>query len=301
MAVFEKRMIEGHPHVPLAVFDTHPGDETGRPTLFLVNGLGGNISTWQFVIEAFSASHRIVTWDYRGLYASRFSPELRAQAARGELDLSVSAHADDAVRVLRATGIKRALFIGWSMGVQLNFELTRLAHEEMAGLVQICGAPGRALTTTIVGNAGPAIIRPTMDVFRQATDRYASWMARIASSPQALKIAKAIGLVAPSLNEPLAMKIIHDYMHLDFDVYNKILMSLGTHDMTPSLEGIQTPVLIVAGTRDPMTPLAVSKKMAKLIPEAELEVFEGGSHYLPIEFPKKLNDTLASFMRRRIT
>jgi len=301
MAVFEKRMIDGHDGVPLAVFDSHHGVETDLPTLFLVNGLGGNISTWQFVIEAFGATHRIVTWDYRGLYASRFSPELRARAARGDVALDVHAHVEDANRVLDATGVNRALFIGWSMGVQVNFELLRSAAlERMSGLVQICGAPGRALQTTAFGGAGPVLIGPAMDIFRKVTDRYASWMSRVASSPNAIKVAKAVGMVAPSLDEPLAAKIIRDYMHLDFDVYNKILLSLGGHDATGDLEKIKLPVLLVAGTRDPMTPLGVSKKMASLIPGAELEVFDGGSHYLPIEFPKKLNDTLASFVRRRI-
>lgn len=300
MAVFEKRMIEGAGGVPLAVFDSHHGESSGRPTIFLVNGLGGNISTWQFVIEAFSASHRIVTWDYRGLYASRFSPELRAQALRGDVSLGVAAHAEDAVKVLEATGIEKALFIGWSMGVQLNFELFKHTADRMTGLVQICGAPGRALATTVFGGAGRAVIRPAMEVFRQATDRYASWMSRVASSPNALKVAKAIGMVAPSLDEPLAAKIVRDYMHLDFDVYNRILMSLGDHDATPFLAEIDRPVLVVAGSRDPMTPVAVSKKMVSILPRAELEVFEGGSHYLPIEFPAKLNNTLASFMRRKI-
>lgn len=300
MSAFVKTMIAGADGVPLAVFESVPHQAPVGPTLFLVNGLGGNVTTWKFLVDAFAARHRIVTWDYRGLYASRFDPDTRARFKSGRVALDIQAHADDAMLVLDAMKIDEAVFIGWSMGVQLNFELWRAAAPRMAGLVQICGAPGRALTSTVFGTVGRSVIPPAMELFRQAADRYAPWLSRVASSPAALGLAKKAGLVAPSLDDALAAQIVRDYMHLDFEVYNRILLALGEHDATDVLPILERPTLLVAGTRDPMTPPALSKRMAAMLPQSELAVFEGGSHYLPIEFPQRLNETLASFLTRRI-
>lgn len=300
MTTFTRQQIEGAGGVPLAVFDSRPAGMEPVGTLFLVNGLGGNLTTWHHLVGAFAGAWRIATWDYRGLYASRFDADLKASFQRGEVPVGVDAHADDALKVLDVLGIERAVFIGWSMGVQLNFELWRRTGARMSGLVQICGAPGRALATTAFGDVGRAVIPPAMEMFRQATDRYATWLSRVASSPMALRLAKKVGMVAPSLDEALAARIVKDYMHLDFEVYNRILASLGDHDATPFLAELDVPSLIVAGTRDPMTPVPLSRRMADLLPRSELEIFEGGSHYVPIEFPKRLNDTLASFLSRRV-
>lgn len=300
MTTFARHQVEGVGGVPLAVFDSQPAGGEPVGTLFLVNGLGGNVTTWEHLVREFSGAWRIATWDYRGLYASRFDAELKARFQKGEVPVGIDAHAEDALKVLDFLGIDRAVFIGWSMGVQLNFELWRRTGHRMAGIVQICGAPGRALATTAFGDVGRSLIPPAMEVFRQATDRYASWLSRVASSPTALRLAKKVGMVAPSLDDELATRIVKDYMYLDFEVYNRILMSLGDHDATPFLAELDVPALVVAGTRDPMTPVPLSRRMASLMPRSELEIFEGGSHYVPIEYPKRLNDTLASFLSRRV-
>lgn len=296
---FSERHVPSAEGFPLAAYEHVPSAlDPSAPPLVLVNGLGGNLITWRHLLKQVAPHHRIATWDYRGLYASRFDAATRARAARGEVALDPAAHADDALRVLDALGLERAVFVGWSMGVQLNFELAKRARERMVGIIQICGAPGRAIATTMLGRLGLKMIPPAMDLFRATAERHAPWLARIASSSTALSFAKVLGAVAPSLDEVLAAEIVRDYVRLDFDVYNRILMSLGEHDPSDVLPRLDLPVMIVAGTRDPMTPLTLSEQMARRIPGAELVVVEGGTHYLPIEFPDALNDAVARFLGR---
>lgn len=299
---FAERTVSTSDGLPLAVFEHAPQgaatDAREAPAILLVNGLGGNLNTWRYLVRSLAPRHRIVTWDYRGLYASRFPKETRTAAARGEVRLDVAAHADDAVRVMDATGLSRAVLIGWSMGVQLNFELARVATERVSGLVQICGTAGRSIATTVLGKAGLSVIPPLMDLMRAATERHGSWLARVASSQLALQLVKVLGVVAPSLDERLAADIVRDFVRLDFDVYNKILMSLGEHDASDVLPRLAIPTLVVAGTRDAMTPLAISEQLARSIPGAELVVMQGGSHYLPIEFPDALSEAVLRFLER---
>jgi pimeloyl-ACP methyl ester carboxylesterase len=296
---FTRREV-GTPDGQRVIAFDHKPEGTPVGTLVLVNGLGGNLITWTHLVRRFQATHRIVTWDYRGLYASRFSPEGRRTAKRGDIRLDLEVHTGDCLAVLDALEIHQAVFFGWSMGVQVAFELARHHRHRMSGLVQICGASGHTTATTIIGRAGLEVIPPAMEAFRFIAERYAPVLSRMVGSDLTLSLAKRVGFVGRDLDVGLARGIIDEYLQQDFDIYNRILMSLAAHDATDVLETLTLPTLIVAGTRDPMTPHHLSERMATLIADAELLVIDGASHYLPIEFPTRLNDAVSSFFHRRL-
>ncbi len=77
----------------VAYYDT--GDEL--EALVFANGLGGPLLALRHQLRHFSGRYRVITWDYRGLYASR------DEAAPQRVD--VSAHADDLLRVLDQAGV----------------------------------------------------------------------------------------------------------------------------------------------------------------------------------------------------
>jgi pimeloyl-ACP methyl ester carboxylesterase len=299
---FDKETLETPDGVSLAVFSHTPPswDAARHPTLFLSNGLGGNLVTWKHLVEHHRATHRIITWDYRGLYDSTFTPALKDRYRRGELDVDLPVHARDAITVLDHLGVDRAVFFGWSMGVQLNFELARTEQARMAGLIQICGAAGKAIATTVFGKAGLAMIPAAMDGFKLAASRFGPTIARMMGSPLALQLAKGLGVVAPSLDTDLAREVVGSYMSQDFEVYNRILMSLAAHDASDVLSSTHVPTLVIAGTRDPMTPMALSQQIVATLPDGELVTLEGGSHYVPVEFPDRLNELVGRFLSERV-
>ena len=110
------------------------------PPLVLANGLGGPFVSWRHQVDYLRDRHRIVSWDYRGLYGS-------SRPSGDPPRVGVDAHVDDLERVLEATGIERAAFIGWSMGVQVILELYERRPEIVTHLVLINGTYGKPLTT----------------------------------------------------------------------------------------------------------------------------------------------------------
>jgi pimeloyl-ACP methyl ester carboxylesterase len=54
-------------------------------------------------------------------------------------------------------------------------------------------------------------------------------------------------------------------------------------DLTSRLGEIQVPVLLLWGDADPISPVAVGRRLADLFPSAELVVLEGGTHDLASE------------------
>lgn len=299
---FSRSTVQTPDGVSLALFVHTPErwDPATSPTFFLSNGLGGNLVTWKHLVEHFRATHRIITWDYRGLYDSTFSHPLKERYRQGELQVDLPVHAQDAALVLEHLNVERAVFFGWSMGVQLNFELARTERHRMAGLVQICGAAGKAIATTVFGKAGLSMIPFAMDGFRVAAGAFGPTLAKLVGSPLALQLAKGLGVVAPTLDGELANQVVESYMRQDFEVYNRILMSLAAHDATDVLGSLDVPTLVIAGTRDPMTPMALSERIVAALPNAELVTLEGGSHYVPIEFPDRLNELVGRFLEDRV-
>jgi len=288
---FESRELTVDDGVTLRTY-VRPAPSEGAPTLVLCNGLGGNIITWRHQVARLGQRYRIVTWDYRGLYGSALPP------GRRQVALDVPRHARDAIAVADAHGVESAVFVGWSMGVQLNFELFRLIPERMAGLIQIAGSYGRSLTTTRFGKPGERLIMPAMAVFRQVVERGSGLVDRVLDSGVLIEAARRLGLVAPSIDVALTHELVRAYVKLDFEVYNKILATLGDHDARDVLPGLDRPVLIIAGDKDPMTPSWLSERMKAELPRAELVIVKGGSHYVPVEFPERVNAALSSWLER---
>ena len=111
----------------------------GPRTLVLANGLGGRLYAWEPLIRALPEGYRVITWDYRGLFEST-PPERRRH-------LSVPHHAEDAFAILDAEGVDRAVFCGWSMGVQVSLEAAASREERVAGLVLLSGTYGHVFSS----------------------------------------------------------------------------------------------------------------------------------------------------------
>lgn len=297
---FARKDIPTRDGITVAAFDSGVNDAS-KPTLLLVNGLGGNLATWRHLAEHFSgAGHRVVTWDYRGLFASKFDDAARSKYTSGVIALDMAAHRDDAVRVLDAFGVGDVVSFGWSMGVQLNWDLLRHHGDRVLAAVQICGAPGNVIETTAFGKLGGRIALPVMDVMKRLSPLAAPFAVKAMSSPWAIKVAAALGAVSPTIDAEVAAVVAKEYVSMDFDVYNRILAALATADARDFLPTVTQPVLLIAGTKDFLTPATLSKQMHALVPGSELVVMQGASHYLPLEFPRELNQTIASFLARRV-
>ena len=55
------------------------------------------------------------------------------------------------------------------------------------------------------------------------------------------------------------------------------------NDLAPDLSGVTAPVLLLWGDADPFSPVAVGRRLAELLPQAELVVVPGGTHDLVSE------------------
>lgn len=67
-------------------------------------------------------------------------------------------------------------------------------------------------------------------------------------------------------------------------------------DFTDRLASIHMPVLVVSGTADPSSPVAVGEFLRDRLPSADLRVLEGGSHMMATEQPDRVAGWIGDFL-----
>lgn len=79
----------------------------------------------------------------------------------------------------------------------------------------------------------------------------------------------------------------------------KVLSQVVNEDLTPLLDKIQVPTLLVWGDRDTATPIEDARTMEKLIPDSGLVVFEGAGHFSYLEQPLRFATIIKTFIGGR--
>jgi pimeloyl-ACP methyl ester carboxylesterase len=65
-----------------------------------------------------------------------------------------------------------------------------------------------------------------------------------------------------------------------------------------ALSGLQVPVLVVWGKRDPYVPVRDAERQREWFPNAEVKVLEDSGHWPFADHPKALADAVIPFLRR---
>ena len=280
------RLPERRGAAPIAYYQAG-APESGRPVLVLANGLGGPVSAFRHQVAHFGDRYRIVTWDYRGLYGSRSATAIER--------VDVEAQADDLERVLDAAGVENAVFVGWSMGVQVILELLARTPERARHLVLMSGTYRRPFASVRLPAAG-RWLSPLIGEALENTELVTRVALRLARSRRAADWIRRLRIVNPRLQSAELLALAEEFVTIDFDIYLRTLRALNDHDGSGALARLRAPVLVVTGSRDVLLPPRVARDLVARLPRAELYVVAEGTHYAPAEFPELVNERIDRFL-----
>lgn len=261
------------------------------PPILLANGLGGSWGAWTHQLRFFQERYSFLSWDYRGLYASKAPPDRNA--------LDVPAQARDALQILDRENVERTAIFGWSMGVQVALELFRRAPDRIAALVLINGVAGSPFRTLGGSARIGALAPPILRAAQHAPHLLARATARVVRWDRTPRLAKALGIAAATLDEQLFGEIAASFAGIDMEIYARTLEQLGAHDAHDVLHAIDVPLLMIAGANDRMTPRSAAEALVRAVKGAELLVVPGGTHYLAVEYPEVVNLRVERFLKTR--
>jgi pimeloyl-ACP methyl ester carboxylesterase len=256
-----------------------PAPSAGARTVVLAGGLGGSNLVWRAQMEYLADRYRFLTWDYRGLYASkRPSPDVASA-------YSIAHHVRDLAAILAAERLQHGALVGWSMGVQVALEACRMLPG-FAQILVLLGGTYRRPLETLSSLPGMGRLVPSLVDVAGRLRGVATTVTRTASQrSEALGLLRRMGLLSRTLDPEISAELVRSFGELDMAAFFKNLRALDAHDAEDVLPGISVPTLIMTGDRDAFTPVALAQSMARRIPTADILVVRGGSHYMAMEYP----------------
>ena len=233
------------------------GPNTGVPVIFL-NHLAAVLDNWDpRIVDGIAARHRVITFDNRGIGASK-----------GKTPVSVAAMARDAVAFIRALGFDQVDLLGFSLG---GFVAQVIAQDDpqlvrkiiLAGTGPAGGEGIDKVTSLTIQDTIKAVL-----TFKDPKE-YLFFTRTANGRTQARQFVKRLKERKDNRDKSISP--------LAFRAQLKAIHAWGTQ--APSdLSVIQQPVLVANGDDDRMVPSKNSFDLAQRLPNAKLRIYADAGH-----------------------
>jgi pimeloyl-ACP methyl ester carboxylesterase len=219
--------------------------------------------------------------------------------------LSVRDHAEDALRILDAEGVDRAVWVGWSMGVQVSLEAAAIDPKRFAGLVLMNGTYGHVFSSGFQ----PWFRLPLLPRYmHEITEwvRNKPLLSRVLAKTSKHGTFVTLGLFwlvvgrrALALRPAFQQYTDDVYRSENFPNFLRLFQELDAHSAYHHLPRIQVPALVMSGRFDILTPAYQSREITRRLPGAEHVHINNGSHFLLLERPEQVLPRIEDFVERR--
>ncbi|MCT4716934.1 3-oxoadipate enol-lactonase [Enterobacteriaceae bacterium H18W14] len=241
---------------------------TGAPVVMLSNSLGTSLSMWQPQMDALLEHFRVLRYDVHG----------HGRTAKND-KTTLPQLAEDVISVMDDAGIQQAHFCGISMGGLTGLWLARFA-------------PERFLSVTVSNSA--AKIGEQSDWLSRARAVRGEGMSTLASSAAARWFTEDFA----QNNKAQVDYVVANLSATNAEGYAACCEALAAADLRAEIDAITLPVLLIAGSEDPVTTVADSKFMQNQIPASQI-VTVHASHLANIEAAQDFTAALITFIQQQ--
>ena len=251
------------------------------PPIVCAHGVTNSSRTWFHQLDELPrAGFRTIAYDHRG----------HGRSVLGTSGHSVENLALDLRTVIEELDLRGAVLVGHSMGGVAVMELvTRfpdLAAERVAGIVLLS-----TLAKTPLGSHSTRTKARIEQITKRAPDMSWVW-----ASPNLGFLLARLGFGRDP--QPSHVELVRQMLsECPPETRLNAPRALIGLDLTPELPKLRIPALVIVGTADLLTPPSQARLIARLIPGARLEVFDGGGHMLMLERTEALDRMIIDFAR----
>lgn len=243
----------------------------GDETLVLVNGLADDLTTWAFQMDdLLAAGYRVLRFDNRGV----------GRSAKPAGPYTTRLFAEDTKALVDHLGLADFHLLGVSMGGMIVQEYALAWPGDLRSLTLACtyAAPGPFCGRMFSFWSDVALFGGVQTVMRDV----ALW----AFTPEFFE-----DRPADAVEFDTAMRMIDQPV----PAYLAQLHSIQHHDTTDRIGNISVPTLVLAGERDILIPVALSRRLHEAIPGSRWATTAGG-HACLWEHPGDFNRTVLEFL-----
>ena len=236
------------------------------PVLLMSNSLGTNLGMWDPQIPALAARYRVLRYDSRG--------HGQSAVTHGPYDIALVAR--DALGLLDALRIDRAMFCGLSMGGMVGQWLGANAPQRIAKLA-LCNTAAQIGAADVWNARIDAVMNGGMAAIVDGV--VARWYtpAFVAAAPDAIASSRNMLLTTPANGYIASCAAVRDM------------------DQRSTAERIAAPTLVITGTHDAATPPAAGRFLADKIAGAQY-VELAAAHLSNVEAEADFTRALTKFL-----
>ncbi len=254
----------------LRVLTGEPGAAASGTTVFLVHGAGGRAEQWRLIWPGLlEAGHRVVAFDALGHGDSPAPRDWRSYAGAEWV-------ADLRCLLDREAG-GRKLLVGHSYGCLISLAALLLPGAPVDSALLLAPPPPDALPRPPRLAYLPVAVLEWMRPQLSAGFRVAAW------GPDA---AAALVDAETAISDRNSLYVF------------KAMWRQWLQLAPTALAGLRTPVQILAGDADGLTPLAGAQRLAALLAQAPLDVLPRCGHQIPLERPDAVLAAILDRSRR---
>ncbi|MEC9465930.1 MAG: alpha/beta hydrolase [Myxococcota bacterium] len=250
-------------------YETH-GE--GAP-LLLIHSFLCNTDMWRPQIEHLAKNHRVIAMDIRGHGQSGPSKP------HSLYDL-----VDDALGVLDAEGVQRAVWLGLSIGGMISMRAALRAPDRVNGMVLLAtDAKAESLLVKLERRVLAQVVR------------------HIGVLPVIVPVLrKMFGARAHKKQRALIKTWKQRFLAVHTDSMLESLQALLLRDdVSKKLRTVRVPTLIMHGTQDRAIKVSLAKNTKKhLGQQADLRILKGVGHLMTLEDPEEVNIQISYFLSR---
>jgi 3-oxoadipate enol-lactonase len=242
------------------------------PTVVLAHALGCDLTLWDEVAQQLSKGFTVLRYDQRGHGKSPLVPG----------PCSIEDLADDAAELIEQVAGGEVHFVGLSMGGMVAQQIA-VRHPQLVNSVVIANSSShyddtfrgmwRSRVETALNLGMSAVAETAM----------ARWFTRpFRESPEGAKRFGQLRAVVQAMDPKAYAACCEAILRIDFFASNPL---------------IACPALVIAGTQDEATPLAMSHAICNAISGAELATLDA-AHLSAVERPVEFAGLVAGFISR---
>lgn len=242
------------------------------PDVVLLHPFPANHKFWLPIVDSLAPRFRLTLPDLRG----------HGRSQPGDGAATMQKHVSDLLRLLEASRIQRAVFVGCSIGGYVNFELWRQARERVKAFVFMdTKAPADS------DEARANRLKSADDVLARGPEVFIDSM-----------LPKLLGASTRS-NRPDIANAARTMM-LETSAAGIAAIQRGMAerpDSTPTLSTITVPALVIFGDEDDV-PVSEGDAIRAGIRNSEMRVIEKAGHYAAFEKPEETGRILREWLEK---
>lgn len=234
----------------------------GEPALVFVHGWSCDARYWREQVPHFAQHHRVITLDLAG----------HGHSGAGRERCTMASFGQDVRAVVEASGSRRVVLIGHSMGGPVIAEAARLMPDLVVGLIGV---------------------DTLEDVeYRMTREELDGLMAPLKADFRAGSRGFVAGMFAPGTDPELREWVLADMSSappaIALSAMEEMMMQYVTGEAAAVFEAIRIPVMTVNGDLWPVNAEANRRHMAAF----DAVILEGADHFLMMDRPQEFNRAL---------